>query len=107
MIKLTCAICGQTNVSHKRSRFPCEAHCIGKRHQEAFTLFQTALNALHMRNTVDFNAATLSLANGKVVIGYDGWVKGLVTSTTEDGKYALELEFTRVIEQPSPSSSSS
>lgn len=45
--------------------------------------------------------ATLSLANGKVVMGYDGWVKGLVTSTTEDGKYTLELEFTRAIEQPS------
>ena len=45
--------------------------------------------------------ATLSLANGKVVIGYDGWVKGLVNSSTEEGKYALELEFTRVIEQPS------
>ncbi|HEX4861192.1 MAG TPA: hypothetical protein VFV07_08150, partial [Rhizomicrobium sp.] len=47
------------------------------------------------------SVATLSLANGKVVIGYDGWVKGLVSSSTEEGKYALELEFTRVIEQPS------
>ena len=46
------------------------------------------------------SVATLSLANGKVVMGYDGWVKGLVTSATEDGKYMLELEFTRVIEQP-------
>jgi hypothetical protein len=53
------------------------------------------------------SVATLSLANGKVVIGYDGWVKGLVTSTTEDGKYSLELEFTRVVEQPSSPSTSS
>jgi hypothetical protein len=81
LIKLTCAICGQTNVSHKRSRFPCEAHCIGKRHQEAFTLFQTALNALHMRNTVDFNAATLSLAN----------VRGGALSVVEVRKHLREL----------------
>jgi hypothetical protein len=28
-------------------------------------------------------------------------VKGAITSHTEDGKYSLDLEFTRVIEQPS------
>jgi Phage tail tube protein len=44
------------------------------------------------------SVATLALANGKVVIGSDGWVKGLVTSTTEDGKYTLEIEFTSVAE---------
>jgi hypothetical protein len=47
------------------------------------------------------SVATLSLANGKVVVGHDGWVKGAITSHTEDGKYSLDLEFTRVIEQPS------
>ena len=47
------------------------------------------------------SVATLSLANGKVVIGHDGWVKGPIASNTEEGKYTLELEFIRVIEQPS------
>lgn len=46
------------------------------------------------------SVATLSLANGKVIIGYDGWVKGAITSHTEDGKYSLDLEFVRIIEQP-------
>lgn len=47
---------------------------------------------------VDIAVATLNLANGKVVIGYDGWVKGEITSSTEEGKYNLELEFIKVIE---------
>ena len=42
--------------------------------------------------------ATLNLANGKVVTGVDGWVKGTITASTEDGKYSLEIEFTTVIE---------
>lgn len=42
----------------------------------------------------------LNLANGKTVIGYDGIVKGEITSNTEDGKYGLELQFENVIEIP-------
>jgi hypothetical protein len=50
--------------------------------------------------TLPIAVATLELANGKNVIGVDGWVKGTITSNTEDGKYSLELEFVKVIELP-------
>jgi hypothetical protein len=44
--------------------------------------------------------ATMSLANGKVVVGYDGWVEGDITASTEEGKFNCELRFKRVQELP-------
>jgi hypothetical protein len=63
MNRLTCAMCGQVNVSHKKNGQPCEGHCIGRRHQEALTLFQTAMNALDLRHPADFDAASQLLAS--------------------------------------------
>jgi hypothetical protein len=47
----------------------------------------------------DIAVGQLNLANGKVIIGRDGWVKGEIASNTEDGKYPLELQFKVVFEQ--------
>lgn len=47
----------------------------------------------------DISVGQLNLANGKVIIGYDGVVKGAITPNTEDGKYSLELQFINVVEQ--------
>lgn len=62
MLQLTCAMCGQPNVSHKRDGSPCEGHCIGRRHGEAVRLHQAAMTALTAKNDADFDRATRELA---------------------------------------------
>lgn len=49
----------------------------------------------------DIAVATLELANGKVIIGQDGWVAEEPESNTEEGKYEMKLEFTTAFEQVS------